>query len=312
MDFYKIVKESTRKGIEVYPDFQVCRTKDLMIRGRSFYAIWDEEKGLWSTDEYDVARMIDNDLKKVRKDLGPMAEIQWMGDFSTGSWKNFRSYMQNVSDNATQLDESLTFANTEVKKEDYVSRRLPYPLLSGDTLAYSEIMDTLYDSQERAKLEWAVGAVISGDSRTLQKFFVLYGPSGSGKSTFLNIAQRLFQGYYTTFEAKALTSANNAFSTEIFRSNPLVAIDHDGDLSRIEDNTKLNSIVSHEEIIINEKMKPQYTARVNALLFVGTNKPVKITDAKSGVIRRLIDVQPSGRLLPETRYHILMNQIDFD
>ena len=75
---------------------------------------------------------------------------------------------------------------------------------------------------------------------------MLYGEAGAGKSTMLNIIQKLFEGYYTTFEAKALTSSNNSFSTEVFRSNPLVAIQHDGDLSKIEDNTKLNTIISHE------------------------------------------------------------------
>ena len=312
MDFYKIVEKSTKNGIDVYPDFKVGRSKDLMIRGKSFYAIWDEEKGLWSTDEYDVQRMVDDDLRKVREKLGPYADVKWMGDFSTNSWKQFRSYMMNVSDNANQLDQNLTFLNTEVKKEDYVSRRLPYPLTPGDTAAFDELMGTLYDPSERAKLEWALGAIISGDAKHIQKFLVLYGPSGSGKSTFLNIVQRLCRGYYTSFEAKALTSSGNAFSTAVFKDNPLVAIQHDGDLSRIEDNSKLNSIISHEEIIINEKNKPQYMARINAFLLMGTNKPVKITDAKSGIIRRLIDVQPSGRLIDEKRYHVLMNLVDFE
>ena len=136
------------------------------------------------------------------------------------------------------------------------------------------------------KLEWALGAIIAGDAKHIQKFIVLYGEAGSGKSTFLNIVQKLFEGYYTSFEAKALTSTSNAFSTETFRNNPLVAIQHDGDLSKIEDNTKLNSLISHEEMTMNEKYKPSYTARSNAFLFMGTNKPVKITDAKSGIIRR--------------------------
>ncbi len=41
---------------------------------------------------------------------------------------------------------------------------------------------------------------------------------------------------------------------------------------------------------MNEKYRPAYTARVNAFLFMGTNQPVKISDAKSGIIRRLIDI----------------------
>ena len=75
----------------------------------------------------------------------------------------------------------------------------------------------------------------------------------------LNIIQKLFEGYYKTFESKALGSASNVFALEAFRSNPLVAIEHDGKLSRIEDNTRLNSLVSHEEMTVNEKFKSVYT-----------------------------------------------------
>ena len=163
-----------------------------------------------------------------------------------------------------------------------------------------------------AKIEWAIGAVISGDSKKIQKFLVFYGPGGSGKSTVLNIIQKLFDGYVSKFDAKALGSNNNTFATEVFRNNPLVAIQHDGDLSRIEDNTKLNSIISHEEMTMNEKFKSSYSAVVNAFLFMGTNVPVKISDAKSGIIRRLIDVHPTGDLIDGARYEILMQQIDFE
>lgn len=287
-----------------------------MVRGKSFYAIWDEEKGLWSTDEYDVQRLVDNDLMKYKEEVSKRTDanlvVKLMSDFSTKSWAEFRNYMSHISDNNHQLDDHLTFSNTEVKKKDYVSRRLNYPLEKGPCEAYDELIGTLYDPEERAKLEWAIGAIISGDAKTIQKFIVLYGEAGAGKSTILNIIQKLFDGYYTAFEAKALTSSSNAFATEAFKSNPLVAIQHDGDLSKIEDNTKLNSIVSHEEMTMNEKYKPSYMARVNCFLFMGTNKPVKITDAKSGIIRRLIDVKPSGRKLPPSRYQTIMSQIDFE
>ena len=119
-------------------------------------------------------------------------------------------------------------------------------------------------------------------------------------------------GYYSVFEAKALTSSTNAFATEAFRSNPLVALQHDGDLSRIEDNTKLNSIVSHEEMVINEKHKSTYSSRINSFLFMGSNKAVKITDSKSGVIRRLIDIHPSGKTVSPKAYHRLVKQIEFE
>lgn len=315
MDFYKVKQRSSKKGeVEVYPDFKVCRSSDLMVRAKSFYAIWDKNKNLWSTDEYDVQRLVDEDLyseaEKIKSDCH--IKVKAMGDFSSRSWIEFRNYVSHISDCNHLLDNKLTFSNSVVKKEDYVSKKLPYPLKEGSIEAYDEIIGTLYSPEERAKLEWAIGSIVSGDSKDIQKFIVLYGEAGAGKSTVLNIIQKLFVGYYTMFEAKAITSSNNSFSTEVFKSNPLVAIQHDGDLSKIEDNTKLNSIVSHEEMVINEKFKPSYSSRMNCFLFMATNRPVKITDAKSGIIRRLIDVRPSGERIEPSRYNVLMNQIDFE
>lgn len=317
MDFYKIRERSTKRGVrEIYPDFSIVRSKDLMIRGKSFYAIYDPEVGLWSTDEYDVQRLVDADLysyaDRQSSNSDDNVRVLSMSDFSSKSWLDFRSYLSHVSDNYHPLDNHLSFAHTDIRKEDYASKRLPYDLEDGPIDAYDAIIGTLYDEPDRAKLEWAIGSIVAGDSRDIQKFVVLYGQAGSGKSTILNIIQKLFDGYYTTFEAKALTSNSNAFSTEVFKSNPLVAIQHDGDLSRIEDNTKLNSIVSHEEITLNEKYKPSYMARLNCFLFMGTNQPVKITDAKSGIIRRLIDVSSSGKKIPPKRYQALMSQVDFE
>lgn len=317
MDFYQICTREGRGGIpELYPDFTVGRSKDLMVRGRSFYAIWDEAAGLWSTDEYDVQRLVDEELRQAAEEAkakdGISYNVKYLRSFSNQGWSQFRKFMQNISDSSHQLDQHLTFSNTEVKKSDYVSRRLPYPLAAGDHSAWDELVGTLYSVEERAKIEWAIGAIVSGDAKKIQKFLVLYGPAGSGKSTILNIIEKLFEGYTTTFEAKALGSNNGAFATEVFKNNPLVAIQHDGDLSKIEDNTKLNSIVSHEYMTMNEKYKPSYTARVNAFLFMGTNQPVKISDAKSGIIRRLIDVHPTGVKIPTNHYHTLMSQIEFE
>lgn len=318
MDFYQIKERvDKRDKVVLYPDFVVCRSKDLMVRGKGFYAVWDETKGLWSTDEYEVQRLIDEELsayhkKRASELAGSTVVAHYTRDYSNKMWKEFRDYMSHISDTYHQIDAKLTFLNTEVKKKDYVSKRLPYPLEAGTIEAYDEIISTLYSPEERAKIEWAIGAIVSGDATDIQKFIVFYGEGGTGKSTILNIIQKLFEGYYTTFEAKALTSSSNGFSTEVFRSNPLVAIQHDGDLSRIEDNTKLNSIISHEQMVMNEKYKPSYTARANCFLFMATNRPVKITDARSGIIRRLIDVHPTGNKIPVTRYFELMSRIDFE
>ena len=136
MDFYKIQERSMKNGvIEVYPDFIVRRSNDLMVRGKAFYAIWDEEARLWSEDEYDVARLMDDDLNNYAQELmdrtGDKVRVRKMTDFSSKAWREFRSYMSLLSDNFHQLDERLTFANQEVRKRDYISRKLPYPLEEG-------------------------------------------------------------------------------------------------------------------------------------------------------------------------------------
>ena len=170
----------------------------------------------------------------------------------------------------------------------------------------------MYDEEERHKIEWAIGSIVTGDSKKIQKFMVFYGEAGTGKSTILNVIEKLFQGYHTVFDAKALGSSNNAFALEAFKSNPLVAIQHDGDLSRIEDNTRLNSLVSHETMPINEKFKGLYNAHFICFLFMGTNRPVKITDGKSGLLRRLIDVSPSGNKLSIREYKKVVKQVEFE
>ena len=119
--------------------------------------------------------------------------------------------------------------------------------------------------------------------------------------------KKLVEGYYITFNAKDLVGYNQ-FGVEVFKDNPLVAVQHDGDLSKIEDNSLLNSVISHEEININEKHKPKYSMRLNCFLYLGTNKPVKISDSKSGLIRRLIDVSPSGRKLAIREYNRLVKK----
>lgn len=318
LDFLQIVtKEPTKEGkpVEVRPDFKVGRSKDLMIRGGAFYAIWDEELGLWSTDEYDVQRLVDREIRAYCDKLteqGTPAQPKFLSSFGTNGWAQFRKFMKNVSDNSHQLDENLTFMGEITKKSDYRSRRLPYSLVLGDHSAWDELLDTLYSPEEKAKIEWSIGSIVAGDAKRIEKFLVFYGPGGTGKSTMMKIIEKLFDGYIAMFEAKALVGNNNSFATEAFKNNPLVAIQHDGDLSKIEDNSKLNSVVGHDKMRINEKYKSGYEQRLNAFLYMGTNKPVKIVDAKSGLIRRLIDVKPTGETFEPDHYYALMNRIDFE
>ena len=318
-DFLIITTRSNKNNVEIIPTFRLYpKSQDLMIRGGDFYAVWVESKGLWSTNEDDALSLIDSELTKYADDYrikNPEAnlKIQYTWDSNSGSIDRWHKYCQKQKrDSFEMLDETIIFANTETDKKNYASKRLSYSLEKGNIDNYNKLIGTLYDQEERHKIEWAIGSIIQGDSKFIQKFLVFYGAAGTGKSTILNIIQKLFEGYYSVFDAKALGSASNSFALEAFRSNPLVAIQHDGDLSRIEDNTRLNSLVSHELMTVNEKFKSTYANRFKCFLFMGTNKPVKITDGKSGLIRRLIDVHPSGNKLPAKEYRDVVKKVDFE
>src|SRR4026207_1341451 len=114
MDFFQILEREVKGGaVELVPDFTVARSKDLMIRGRSFYAIWDEDQQLWSTDEYDVTRMVDQAVFRRLIELegeGKRVNAKYLRTFSNNGWNQFRNFLRNVSDNSHQLDEELTFS----------------------------------------------------------------------------------------------------------------------------------------------------------------------------------------------------------
>ena len=322
LDFLDFEVSVPKQGLVVLkPDFRTdIDSEDLMIRGGDFYAIWDESSGYWSKSEKIAIRLIDQELTAKANELrekfpDSIVRAHLMRSARSGSIDMWHKYVQKQArDSFKTLDKKIIFANTKVKKTDYVSKekKLDYALEEGPIDAYEELISTLYEPEERQKIEWAIGSIVCGDSKKIQKFEVLYGAAGTGKSTILNIIKMLFGNHVSVFNAKELASVNNAFSLESFASDPLVSIQHDGDLSRIEDNTKLNSVVSHEMLPVNTKYGKIYNSRFETFIFMGTNNPVKITDAKSGILRRLIDVSPSGKKVTPHRYDELLSQIAFE
>lgn len=324
MDFVQVRHKEKQKNvggarqtiIEVFPAFAVLPSRDLMVRGKEFFAIWDEESGFWSTDEYRARELIDRELYAYADTLTAPEDgyisVHSLQDFSSQAWSSWRRYLGSLPDHFHDLDGELTWATDERKRENYATRALSYTVAPEETPSYDLLVQRLYTSEEREKFEWAIGAIVAGEARHIQKFLVFYGQAGTGKSTIINLIEQLFQGYVATFEAKALGANGQAFATEVFKNNPLVGIQHDGDLSRIEDNTKLNSIVGHDVMTLNEKFKSPRDIKLRAFLFMGTNRPVKITDAKSGIIRRLIDVHPTGKRLSVAEYHQAVARLPFE
>jgi len=100
MDFVKILKRYPKQGVvEIYPKFIIGKHNDIMIRGGDFYAIWVEERGLWSTDEDDVKMLIDNELDDYVKEHVKNYEessinIQYMWDADSGTVDKWHKYCQ--------------------------------------------------------------------------------------------------------------------------------------------------------------------------------------------------------------------------
>ena len=311
-------KPGRKSGSDVFPDFIVRKSKDLMIRGQDFYAVWLEDEKKWSTDEDDVLALIDKTVDEYvenhRNQIDPPFSVKHTYLAKSGVIDRWHKYVKTqMRDNFHPLDEKLVFLDTEVKKTDYSSMRLPYNLQEGPTPAWDKLFGTLYKPSELHKLEWAIGSVATGESKTLQKFFVLYGDRGSGKGTFLKVlSEVLFPGYSKAFTAQALGQANNQFPLQDLKDNPLIAVDMDGKLNKIEDNTRLNTLVSHEKMTVNLKGKQSYEQAFKTLMFIGSNDPVKITNAKSGLLRRLIDVNPSGIKVPASEYRQLLKQMPYE
>lgn len=178
----RIVKKGGKEIVEIYPEFIVNnRSTDLMIRGGDFYAVWMDDKKLWSTDEQDLIELIDKELMQyydAHKDearFNCTVKILKLRLSSSGSIDKFHKFCrEQMRDNAHQLDAKLIFSNMETSKKDYASKKLPYPLEKGSHDAWDEMVSVLYSPEERHKIEWSIGAIVSGESKTSKICCILW------------------------------------------------------------------------------------------------------------------------------------------
>ena len=142
LDFLMVSTRNSKRGVtEIYPKFIVKKSSDLMIRGGDFYAIWVEDRGLWSTDEQDALDLIDRELdayaEKNKDEFEGIPKILHMWDAESRMISSWHQYCQrDLRDNFHMLDEKLIFSNAPTNKKDYASKRLSYPLEPCDIPAY--------------------------------------------------------------------------------------------------------------------------------------------------------------------------------
>ena len=69
LDFLEISAQLGKKGeTDIVLSFIVGKSKDLMIRGGDFYAVFNEDTGLWSTDEDDLIFLVDREQKRFAEE----------------------------------------------------------------------------------------------------------------------------------------------------------------------------------------------------------------------------------------------------
>lgn len=307
---------NTDQMMVVKPELRLVRTNDVVIKGGSFSAVWDEEAGLWSTDLNRLYEILDrglySEMEKLSQNFPGEIFVETFGDYTTKHADQLHRMFKLYPDTPADLDAKLAFEDSEIKKGDYVTKRLPYSLKPGSADSFYKMFRVLYDDENLEKIMWAIGSILHGDSHRIQKFYVLYGKPGTGKSTVLDLVGKLFEGHTKPISVIDLGKYNSDFALEALKDNPIVGIDHEGDLSRIENNTLLNSLVSHDQLSVNVKYRSKSMVRFRTAIFVATNKPVMITDAKSGIMRRMLDISPTGILIPYKDYMRLVKKMDFE
>lgn len=302
--------------------------KDIMIRGQDLYAVYNRKTGLWINDKLKANKLLDDAMRAaVVKDAGASLDdpehgpiIRYLRNTDNhmiDKWYKFCKFQ--MADHYQTLNQKIIFSNTEVKRDDYASYRLPYPIQEEPTPYFDKLVNTLYLPSESEKFMYMVGCIIAGEQSRVQKFFVFYGIAGSGKSTIIYevIVKTIFCGsgsrrspYTTKFTAGHLADKRD-FGTAFLFSDAVLAYDPDADLSRVEDNTTLNLIVSHEPVLANKKFSPTLDVCPNLFLVCGTNTPIQLSP-ESGLNRRLIDIRQTGERLPADEYDDCIDHLKFE
>lgn len=316
MDFYTVEtrrwSRSSMKDYTVSPKFNY-RGRDIVCKGGEMYAFWHND--IWNTDMFKLMDIIDSEVseqyqtfKKADSELEVVPHF--MSDHDSNVMKKFREYTRQMPESDVQFNSKIIFSDQTIKREDYATEQLSYTPSPGDTPAFDEMFEKLYEQEEMIKIMWFIGAALTNSMKKIEKFLFLYGGKGTGKGTIISVFKKLFEGYYAPIDLHRLTSGSE-FATGGIKETPLL-IDDDADLYSIKDDTNLLKLTSHDPIQINNKYQSTYTVTFEGLLVAASNQPYRVRNIDSGITRRAIVAKPTNQKHDYDTYHRLMKQVDFE
>lgn len=162
------------------------------------------------------------------------------------------------------IDEAL-----ELHKEGYIPKECPFPL---DDKQLIILYILLFHPEQEV-------------------FFITTGIGGSGKSTFLNIIKQLFDN---DVSSTPLGNLGEPFILAEALKHRLIASD---ELGTGEVNLPVvKTIVSKQEITVNEKYGATYNTKAQSSLFFCCNQAPKIDISDTGMLRRIVYYQRNTKI----------------
>lgn len=318
MDFYKIVvkendSNNRKSDFVISPDFVYLGVKELVAKGRAFYAVWNN--GLWSRSLEELIANVDNDLRRETEKLQavyPDKKIftRYMNSNSSGVRAEFEQYVKLAPQSTTEFNQKILFSEDIPKLEDYATSQLTYTPIKGATPLFDELMEKLYEQPELDKILWFMGALLTNNMSKIQKFLYLYGGKGTGKGTAIKIFKMIFDGYYAEIDLELLTGGSE-FATSQVQEIPLL-IDDDSNLSRIRKDTNLLKLTAHEPLLVNQKYHSAYPTTFKGLLITASNQRYQVRNIDSGITRRAVVARPTNETHKSKDYHRLIEGLPFE
>lgn len=316
MDFYKIEARSfgsrAKQDFVIEPDFRYINN-DIVCKGGSMYGYWYD--GMWRTDMHYLIKIIDKEVREYAQEfqskrVDAEISVKYMESNSAGVMDKFLKFTKNSPDSDIEFNTRIIFSNETPVREDYSTTQLSYTPAPGDTPAFDEMFNLLYEPKELEKILWFIGAALTNSMAKIQKFLFLYGGKGSGKGTIIKVFKMLFEGYYSGIDLHKLTSGSE-FATAGVKETQLL-IDDDADLYSIKDDTNLLKLTSHEPIIVNNKYQSTYSVTFKGLMVAASNQRFKVRNIDSGITRRAVVAEPTSQTHKYDDYMRLMEQLKFE